>query len=850
MLALDPHVVNRSTRIQALGLLCAVVRHQPPHLYAVLQTPLIEHLLKCLMIDTSHTVISLALTNLLMLLPHIPSSVIAHLPRLFLIYSRLLCWERLYPPRLDEENDDGQQQEEPQSPVGRVNPVDKSDWETLEPSSDGGDFNMPELADYFTFLYGLYPLNFMSYVRKPRKYLKNINFPRADEFDLDQDLIRKRTEHYQSLHILHPNFFKTTAEDELTDDTWLKSDPADVIALCMGLCLISPEPLNGPLPAPITGLPDIPPAYLDTEDIPAQSLLSRDDDVPTPLESTTTTPDMTPASQRYRAVESPGYSSPLLRARAKLGDSPSLSPTMRPARKDFFSTQSGSVSTMSTLIEGGPTRNHGASNSVNSGVVSKVEGSASYLQREIMLLRNDLNFERYLKQQHILHVGQLQRQHMKEATIEADTAKLINTNRTLKAKLIKTNDAYALLKKETANDRANHRRRENEQNVRMRMLRDAEKKYHEEELLLRNELSKFKTDCKHLSQLVVQSEAKELLSRQKQTSMETELEKLDTLRARVTDLEAQLLVSEKRELAYAEANRDREALQTELGAAKLRLQSRASGEEGITDIYNRRIAELELKLRDAQLGKNGHNTIHVQQLIDSATATLGARYAALRKEYAKLHQQYGEIKIRCEELEQDAQQNLPALQAGWSTDPVDDDDETEDDDLSSLAPSRGQSSADLATLTMASKTPRYQVPTYAVGTISPPPLRPPPTAATNTAGGVDVGGTNSARSPPGHYEVAMGLGRTASAASGLSQQGPGSISPNDTRTRGLYASGRSAFSTDSLAASATSDQSKGSSMATGGSARSKETTEERKRREKKEKGLAKTGGFRGIRGIM
>lgn len=851
MLALDPHIVNRSTRIQALGLLCAVIRHQPPYLYTVSQTPVIEHLLKCLMIDTSHTVISLALTTLLMFLPHIPSSVVAHLPRLFLIYSRLLCWEHLYPvlnedEQLSDPNDNIPSEEE----VSHL--VDKSDWEQMKPFIDGGDVNTPELGDYFTFLYGLYPLNLMSYVRKPRKYLKNINFPRADEFDLDQDVIRLRTEQFQRVHLLHPNFYNTTAEDELTDDIWLKSDPADVIAQCMGLCLIAPVSLNEPVPPPSSKLPDVPPAFIDTDDIPPQALLSCDDDGPiTNVKNTSE-----PKSARQKSRTNDGHASPLLRARTEGIDSTTLSPIMRSPRRELLSPILGNVSTFSPLADVSPKLPQSAVQPSNLNAQLNVEGDIGYLQREVLLLRNDLNFERYLKQQHILHIGQLQRQHMKEATIETDTVKLINNNRALKAKLAKANDIYTLLKKETANDRANHRKRENEQNVRMRMLRDTEHDNYEKGLQLGDEITKFKVECDQLKQLVVQSEAKELLSQQKMAVMVMDLEQLHSMRSRITELEELVRMYEKRDLAFEEAKHDRETLRTELAAIKLRVQTHSAGDDNSNEGFTRRIVALEQRLREAQNAESTQNAAVVQHRIDSAVATLTARYSALRKEYANLNQRYGDVKIRCEELEQDARQSPAAHQAGWSTDQVDDD-ETEDDDHSSLAPSRLHSSGDSPythSPALEPVPPRYQVPLYAAGTISPPTLRLPPDPTTTTGGAPLLERKSASSSTLGHESrTSLRMSRTSSQVSVLSQQKSSQQGvEGDTRPRGgLYASDRSAFSTESLAASNNSDQTRGSSsMFTRAVGKDKETAEERRKREKRDKGLAKTGGFRGIRGIM
>ena len=69
---------------------------------------------------------------------------------------------------------------------------------------------------------------------------------------------------------------------------------------------------------------------------------------------------------------------------------------------------------------------------------SDIQGTIAFLQWEVMLLKNHLNFKRYLKRQHLSHIGDLQRKHIREETAEAETQNLINTNKRLKAKLEET----------------------------------------------------------------------------------------------------------------------------------------------------------------------------------------------------------------------------------------------------------------------------------------------------------------------------------------------------------------------------------------------------------------------------
>ena len=124
------------------------------------------------------------------------------------------------------------------------------------------------------------------------------------------------------------------------------------------------------------------------------------------------------------------------------------------------------------------------------------------------------------------HIGQLQRLHISDATVSANVENLTNTNKSLKSKLAKANDAYAMLKKETATGRTQQKKFESDLSSKVRGLRDAERAWHSEETTLKMELEKARSDCEALRKLVVQAEARELVSSQQVASMEIQLEEV------------------------------------------------------------------------------------------------------------------------------------------------------------------------------------------------------------------------------------------------------------------------------------------------------------------------------------
>lgn len=208
---MDKYFLQKQYRASILSLLGDFLRTDPPHLYQIIHTSLWLSLLLCLEIDTSTTVISLAMTILVMLLPHIPSSSRKHLPTLFKIYSRLLFWERERANARTEQNDSRRSSRDESECDG--NPS----WEKLYYDANFDGDTTPGILNYFTFLYGLYPINFMSYIRKPERYLRHANHDDPDDQDAQPSEVRQRSEQFRVVHLLHPNFFSMTVKDEIND---------------------------------------------------------------------------------------------------------------------------------------------------------------------------------------------------------------------------------------------------------------------------------------------------------------------------------------------------------------------------------------------------------------------------------------------------------------------------------------------------------------------------------------------------------------------------------------------------------------------------------------------------------
>ncbi|EGP84596.1 uncharacterized protein MYCGRDRAFT_20590, partial [Zymoseptoria tritici IPO323] len=582
---LDDLIQKADTRLQGLTLLSSFLRHQAPHLYTVIHTPLVDHLLKCLMNDTSTTILSVAITCLIMLLPHIPGSLGSRLSRLFLIYSRLLCWERFSALSSTSQKNlvtDSRYPMEDDSSPDRDNGdvgID-ANWEKARPSEGEIQATTPELMTYYTYLYGLYPLHFMSYIRKPRRYLKNVEFPGADEFDLDQAVIRSRSDQFRQVHLLHPNFYNMTMEEELIDPKWPKMDAADVVAECHSLATNPRPSYIGPGPPPACKLPELPTlATVDTDKSRHSSML---DDFPMPTAS---------LGSLYAASEKPANPSTNL----------------------------------------------------------------SYLQRELTLLKNDLNFERWHKSQYSQHIGQLMRKNIKDATVEAETLNLINANRALKQQLEQVRNAREATIKDS------NLTRKQASNLESHMTERFNKMKREQEIWAADadELRRLRIEMKHYRDLLSAAEARELNKSHKLEMIQRELGQLEQLQSQLQEARTRVREMEYKEFEFEQAKREVDILKSEKDTLQMKLERQEIDRERAKRVYADRVTELEVQasrpssvmspreVSSESVAASSPAYLALQQ----ALAEAQGRLVALKKAHTRLLERHTDLELDYQSLQ-------------------------------------------------------------------------------------------------------------------------------------------------------------------------------------------------------
>jgi hypothetical protein len=577
-------------------------------------------------------------------------------------------------------------------------PVQDESWTKLSYLLESEDEKVPELLHYFTFLYGLYPINFMSYIRKPQRYLRHADFPGADNLDIEPTEIRERSEPFRQLHLLHPNFFMLTIESELTDNNrWQNSEAADVVAECMALYCPG-EDIHG-----IASRSKAPAKKVDqlNSDIPEQPLL--DEETMTPYQSrhnswrnTQSTAVASPTEFRHSGLQR--KCSQTSQSMPSIADSPSLqpsdrhdSPTIPPQM--MISPSNNQLSDMLNSQKSirGSIYQSLTNDSVGSLALSNTQRDSTnvdayldslsrepiprspslrpstddpnlkvaYLQREIQLLRNDLNFEQYLKQQHLSHIGQLRRKQIKEARVEAETQNLLNTNRGLRSKLEEAKRANAQMRKETEKSKAHSRKWEAELSAKLRVLREEQKKWNIERDDLKRDLEVAHDRAEKLKQLVVMSESRELGAKQKMMSVESSLDELERLRTEVENLTLRIRKYEARELDVlrakdneVEAGRRVKVLEMELAARDQELLRSKQEFEKEIQAQSERVSE---EREEEYVQK----TTLSQEILDSVLASsrqriaeLEKRHKHLLKNYTALQGQYVALKEQMEQSEE------------------------------------------------------------------------------------------------------------------------------------------------------------------------------------------------------
>ncbi|KAG2189451.1 hypothetical protein INT44_004593 [Umbelopsis vinacea] len=501
-LLVEDYFIQSQYRLQIIYLISAFIPRKRTHIHDILQTPLFDSMLKSLMYDNSTTLIAISVTNLIMLLPRICAYLSPFLPKLFYIFARAVCWDQLR----DFRQNSGSTQDASLAPrEASSKNIQIDGWDVLDYtfSKLAAPPSNPRTGAFFTSLYGLYPCNFTSFLHAPYAYFGRNEFNLPEQFD--EDTFRSRIIPQVNRHMLHPNLVVMDASTELVDHSrWMKLEPPDVMAQIMSLDLTNAASRvafneENSSTAHIT-------SWLFEEQVRAEAAGGSKDVKSEPVltrphqDKVEDPPINAPTQNQNKKMKAVSIANVLnvhkaLKSGAEVvvGDD-----VWESGLEHWPSSAEGSPNPDDmTVSEGAPTPAPNYMMAVEDGTSSSEQKLLiAALKREVLLLRNELNFEMFLKQQHLQHIGRLHREHVMDISVEAERQQMYNATRMLQQQLQRTTTALDKLKAENATTKVRHIEWEEEQSKKLRDYREQRKQWQMEMAKAREQVAEFETILK------------------------------------------------------------------------------------------------------------------------------------------------------------------------------------------------------------------------------------------------------------------------------------------------------------------------------------------------------------------
>ncbi|XP_063208929.1 hamartin isoform X1 [Chroicocephalus ridibundus] len=189
---INEYMGKAATRLPTLSLLGHVIRRQPSWKHKLSQAPLLLSLLKCLKTDTDVVVLTTGVLVLITMLPMIPQSGKQYLHDFFGIFGRLSAWCLPNPGHVAE--------------IYLVH---------LHAS----------VYALFHRLYGMYPCNFVSFLRS--------HYSMKENLETFEEVVKPMMEHVR----IHPELVTGSKDHELDPRRWKRLETHDVVIECAKISL-------------------------------------------------------------------------------------------------------------------------------------------------------------------------------------------------------------------------------------------------------------------------------------------------------------------------------------------------------------------------------------------------------------------------------------------------------------------------------------------------------------------------------------------------------------------------------------------------------------------------------------
>ncbi|KAF6127973.1 TSC complex subunit 1 [Phyllostomus discolor] len=189
---MNEYVGKATSRLPTLSLLGHVIRLQPSWKHKLSQAPLLPSLLRCLKVDTDVIVLTTGVLVLITMLPMIPQAGKQHLHDFFDIFGRLSSWCLKKP--------------------GHVAEISLVHLYT-------------SVYALFHRLYGMYPCNFVSFLRS--------HYSMKENLATFEEVVKPMMAHVR----IHPDLVTGSKDHELDPRRWKKLETHDVVIECAKISL-------------------------------------------------------------------------------------------------------------------------------------------------------------------------------------------------------------------------------------------------------------------------------------------------------------------------------------------------------------------------------------------------------------------------------------------------------------------------------------------------------------------------------------------------------------------------------------------------------------------------------------
>ncbi|TDL27395.1 hypothetical protein BD410DRAFT_762281 [Rickenella mellea] len=624
--------------------------------------PLLSSLLLSLQLDNSSTVCTFGMSALVKLLPILAikacNELIRILPDLFAILGRIVTWKPYrafgppslvpYADLLDQqdsslvseleqtERDDNVFSDGGQTSRDRLHLREGLSWERLEHSFD--ITSPPSPFQYFSFLYYLFPCNLVAFLRGPSSYLTNAGFisPYTVGWEQALDDIRVRTECESLLrrHVAHPSIITSDARAELGQPgRWASYEISQILGECVmlevGNAAVSPDSNHS---AQLHGVPPV--TNGEGPATPTIGIM----DLYTTQKHRISIQDMIATSIALKSG-----------AEVEIIDQGTLlhSTAFLPGR-----TSAGESTDDENGAENGEAA---AAPPGGSPMPQNVVETIAALQREVLLLRNELNFELWLKRENVRHIGRLYQSRVESKSADLERQGLHNKLREYKGQL-------AHLQRELTKHQGQAmalKDKYSEWNVQLQTklmdLREQKKAWTTEAMEMRNSNKQLQT---HLAaQGVLLADAQNMVF-QLQSQIKEDAHKVQRLRdyeKRIEQLTAMHRMWNEDVETYNEQAAEIAGLQSDYQKMVLRLESYEKTQmemEEVDRANRRRIQTLEANLRARRQSSDEarRNPVHAIATFSQERSELGKVNGRLRQENELLREEVEEMKAMVEVL--------------------------------------------------------------------------------------------------------------------------------------------------------------------------------------------------------